>query len=263
MTHAPQRLRVLVVDDDDAIRELLDELLTRDGFDVTAVADPTQVEEVVRAQRFHLALLDLMMPRQDGIETLRRLRLVDRDLAVIIVTGYPSLDTAVDAMKLEAMDYLRKPFSVEELRAVIERTLRKKGLTRAPEEQLLRAVGDAVRRLRKTHGQLPSKMRFVSAQILALLTDGLWRRPAAHANAMASRLAAAVRGIPGVTITQPVQANAVFVILPPEASARLQARHGFSTWNPATREVRWMCSWDTTPEDVDEFAADVARELGR
>jgi two-component system OmpR family response regulator len=152
MTHAPQRLRVLVVDDDDAIRELLDELLTRDGFDVTAVADPTQVEEVVRAQRFHLALLDLMMPRQDGIETLRRLRLVDRDLAVIIVTGYPSLDTAVDAMKLEAMDYLRKPFSVEELRAVIERTLRKKGLTRAPEEQLLRAVGDAVRRLRHERG---------------------------------------------------------------------------------------------------------------
>lgn len=152
MTHAPQRLRVLVVDDDDAIRELLDELLTRDGFDVTAVADPTQAEGVVRAQRFHLALLDLMMPRQDGIETLRRLRLADRDLAVIIVTGYPSLDTAVDAMKLEAMDYLRKPFSVEELRAVIERTLRKKGLARAPEEQLLRAVGDAVRRLRHERG---------------------------------------------------------------------------------------------------------------
>lgn len=152
MTHAPQRLRVLVVDDDDAIRELLDELLTRDGFDVTAVADPTQAEGVVRAQRFHLALLDLMMPRQDGIETLRRLRLADRDLAVIIVTGYPSLDTAVDAMKLEAMDYLRKPFSVEELRAVIERTLRKKGLARAPEEQLLRAVGDAVRRLRRERG---------------------------------------------------------------------------------------------------------------
>jgi threonine aldolase len=124
-------------------------------------------------------------------------------------------------------------------------------------------TADIVRRLRKTHGQLPSKMRFVSAQILALLTDGLWRRTAAHANAMASRLAAAVRGIPGVTITQPVEANAVFVILPSEASARLQARHGFYTWNPATREVRWMCSWDTTPEDVDEFAADVARELGR
>ena len=123
-------------------------------------------------------------------------------------------------------------------------------------------TADAVRRLRKTHGQLPSKMRFVSAQILALLTDGLWQRSAAHANAMATRLEVAVRGIPGVTITQPVQANAVFVILPPEASERLQARHRFFTWNPATREVRWMCAWDTTPADVDAFAADVARELG-
>ncbi len=152
MTHAPQRLRVLVVDDDAAIGELLDAVLTRDGFDVTVVSDPTKAESVARGQRFHLALLDLMMPRQDGIETLRRLRLVDRDLAVIIVTGYPSLDTAVDAMKLEAMDYLRKPFSVEELRAVIDRTLRKKGLARAPEEQLYRAVGDAVRRLRHEKG---------------------------------------------------------------------------------------------------------------
>lgn len=148
MTSAPQRLRVLVIDDDAAIGELLDAMLTRDGFDVTVVSDPLRAEDALRAEKVHLVLLDLMMPRQDGIETLRRLRRIDRDLAVIVVTGYPSLETAVDAMKLEAMDYLRKPFSIEELRAVIERTLQKKGLTRSPEEQLYRAIGDTVRRLR-------------------------------------------------------------------------------------------------------------------
>lgn len=148
MTSAPQRLRVLVVDDDDAIGDLLETLLTNDGFDVTVVRDPLKAEEVARAQRFHVALLDLMMPRQDGIETLRRLRAIDRDLAVVIVTGFPSLETAVDAMKLDAMDYLRKPFAVEELRAVIDRVLKKKGLSRTPEEMLHRALGDAVRRLR-------------------------------------------------------------------------------------------------------------------
>lgn len=148
MTSAPQRLRVLVVDDDAAIGDLLETLLTHDGFEVTVVSDPLKAEETARTRRFHLALLDLMMPRQDGIETLRRLRQVDRDLAVVIVTGYPSLETAVDAMKLEAMDYLRKPFTVEELRAVIDRVLKKKGLSRTPEEQLHRAIGDAVRRLR-------------------------------------------------------------------------------------------------------------------
>lgn len=116
----------------------------------------------------------------------------------------------------------------------------------------------AVRRLRKTFGQLASKMRFVSAQLTALLEDGLWRRNAAHANAMAARLAAAVAGIPGVSITRSVEANAVFAVLPPAATARLQTRHRFYVWNQATGEVRWMCSWDTTAEDVDAFAADVA-----
>ena len=101
-------------------------------------------------------------------------------------------------------------------------------------------------------------MRFISAQLVALLSDRVWHRNAAHANAMATRLEAAVRGIPGVTICRPVAANGVFAILPPDATARLQARHRFYTWNQATGEVRWMCSWDTSPEEVDAFAADVA-----
>lgn len=124
------------------------------------------------------------------------------------------------------------------------------------------ALAEAVRRLRKTFGQLSSKMRFISSQLTALLTDGVWHRNAAHANAMATRLAAAVRDIPGVTICRPVQANGVFAILPPHATAWLQARHRFYTWNQATGEVRWMCSWDTSREDVDAFAADVARAVG-
>ena len=122
-------------------------------------------------------------------------------------------------------------------------------------------LADAVRRLRKTFGQLSSKMRFISGQLTALLTDGVWHRNAAHANAMATRLEAAVRQMPGVTICRPVQANGVFAILPPDATAWLQTRHRFYTWNQATGEVRWMCSWDTNPDEVDAFAADVARAV--
>ncbi|MFM8954053.1 MAG: threonine aldolase family protein [Planctomycetaceae bacterium] len=121
-------------------------------------------------------------------------------------------------------------------------------------------TAEAVRRLRKTFGQLPSKMRFISAQLLALLEGGLWQRNASHANAMAARLAAAVGGIPGVSIVRPVQANAVFAVLPADVTARLQTKHRFYTWNQVTGEVRWMCSWDTTPADIDAFAADLARE---
>ena len=107
--------------------------------------------------------------------------------------------------------------------------------------------------LRKTAMQLSSKMRFVSAQLLALLTDDLWRRNAEHANAMAQRLAQAVAAIPGIALTQPVQANAVFATMPHEAIARTQAAYRFYVWDHTRDEVRWMCAWDTTPQDVDAF----------
>ncbi|MEA2440612.1 MAG: threonine aldolase [Thermoleophilaceae bacterium] len=122
-------------------------------------------------------------------------------------------------------------------------------------------LGAEVAFLRKQSMQLASKMRFIAAQFEALLGDDLWLRTAGHANAMAARLAAGVDAIDGVTITQRVEANAVFAVLPPGAAAALQERWRFYVWNEATGEVRWMCSWDTTPDDVDEFAADVAETV--
>ncbi|HWF72157.1 MAG TPA: beta-eliminating lyase-related protein [Solirubrobacteraceae bacterium] len=112
--------------------------------------------------------------------------------------------------------------------------------------------------LRKQSLQLASKMRFLAAQLDALLTDELFRELAAHANAMAARLAAAVVPLPGITITRRVEANAVFAILPPGAAERLQERFAFYVWDERSGEVRWMCAWDTTAEDVDTFAAAVA-----
>ena len=109
--------------------------------------------------------------------------------------------------------------------------------------------------------QLASKMRFVSAQLIALLEGDLWIRSARHANAMAARLAAAVGDLPGVQITQPVQANAVFAIIDPAVADRLRRKFRFYDWNPATGEVRWMCAFDTTADDIDTFAAAVAAEL--
>jgi threonine aldolase len=114
--------------------------------------------------------------------------------------------------------------------------------------------------VRKQAMQLASKMRFISAQLVALLTDDLWRRNAEHANAMAARLAAALDGAPGVTVTDVVQANAVFAILDPAVTTALQEEHPFYVWNEATGQVRWMTSWQTTEGDVDGFAARI-REL--
>jgi threonine aldolase len=114
---------------------------------------------------------------------------------------------------------------------------------------------------RKQAMQLASKMRFVAAQFTALLEEDRWRESAAHANAMAARLTAAVADVPGVEITHPVQANAVFALLPREATPRLQEAFPFYVWDEGTGEVRWMCSWDTTEEDVDAFAAAVRKVL--
>jgi threonine aldolase len=115
-------------------------------------------------------------------------------------------------------------------------------------------LAEAMLYLRKGSLQLASKMRFLAAQFDALLTGELWRRNAGHANAMAARLAEAVGQIPDVEVIRPVQANAVFAIVPDGAREELRRRFDFYTWTEATGEVRWMCSWDTTEKDVDAFA---------
>ncbi|MDX6665401.1 MAG: threonine aldolase [Solirubrobacteraceae bacterium] len=115
--------------------------------------------------------------------------------------------------------------------------------------------------LRKQTLQLASKMRFIAAQFEALLADERWRGAAGHANAMAARLAAAVRDLPGVTLTQEPRANAVFAILPPGVADRLRERWFFYDWDELRGEVRWMCSWDTTEADVDAFVADVVAAI--
>lgn len=115
--------------------------------------------------------------------------------------------------------------------------------------------------LRKMNMQLASKMRFVSAQFLALFEEELWLRSAAHANAMATRLRAAVEKIDGVNPTQLTQSNAVFVTLPPGVAERLRQHVAFYDWDAARGEVRWVCSFDTTEDDVDSFAATIRRAM--
>lgn len=123
--------------------------------------------------------------------------------------------------------------------------------------------------LRKLTMQLTSKMRFASAQLLALFDDDLGRRSATHANAMARRLrtqldAGVADGrLPGLGFTHPTQANAVFATLPPAVADRIRARVRFYDWDRARHEVRWMTAWDTTEADVDTFVQVVREELNR
>lgn len=115
--------------------------------------------------------------------------------------------------------------------------------------------------LRKMDMQLASKMRFVSAQLIALLESDLWLRSAAHANKMASRLRRGVEAIEGVHLTQKTQSNGVFASLPPKAADIVRHAFRFYDWNRVSGEVRWMCSFDTTNEDVDGLVAEVGNAV--
>ncbi len=107
--------------------------------------------------------------------------------------------------------------------------------------------------IRKQGMQLSSKMRFISAQFETLLTDDLWLQNAKHANEMAKVLAERLKKISQVTLTQSVEANAVFAIIPQQYIARLQEKYFFYVWNKAKSEVRLMASFDTQPEDIENF----------
>ncbi|MDT7688137.1 MAG: threonine aldolase [Acidobacteriota bacterium] len=115
--------------------------------------------------------------------------------------------------------------------------------------------------VRKQGAQLPSKMRFVAAQFNALFAEDLWLRNAEHANRCALLLADELARIPQVRITQPVESNAVFALLPRESIARVREHFFFYVWDEQTSEVRLMCSFDTTEEDVRELAGVIEKAL--
>ena len=128
-------------------------------------------------------------------------------------------------------------------------------------------ASDGLVYLRKLTMQLASKMRFVSAQLIALLTDDLWLRSASHSNAMATRLRSSLEesissgAVTGLSFSRPTEANAVFAVLPNDAADRIREQFRFYDWDRAAGEVRWMTSFDTTEADIDAFVAAITREL--
>ena len=114
---------------------------------------------------------------------------------------------------------------------------------------------------RKQGMQLASKMRFISAQLEALLSHDLWLRNAQHSNRMARLLEREISRIPEVKIVYPVEANGVFAQIPRDSIAKLQQRYFFYVWNEEQSIVRWMCSFDTSEEDIKDFAAFVAETV--
>jgi DNA-binding NtrC family response regulator len=165
------QLSLLVVDDDKDVCEYLEDFLTHDGYRVVTVSDPTSVVETLRQGEFHICIIDLMMPKMSGVDLLSHIRKVDNDLAVIILTGYPSLETATASIEHDVSAYVKKPFSVDEFRGIIERIARKKGLVLRKEDELHQTIGRNIRELRKTRSLTLKQMSRRTKLSVSLLSQ--------------------------------------------------------------------------------------------
>lgn len=169
--HFGKQIRILVVDDEQDLIDYLSLLLSRQGYEVAGVTDPSRVMDLLRAQEYHLVILDMMMPRMSGTEVLEQIRKHDRDIPVIVSTAYPNVDTAIASLKHGASDYVRKPFEPDAFLATIHATLARKGLTADPEAMLHQAIGEAVRNARKTQDLTLKQLARRTALSVSLLSQ--------------------------------------------------------------------------------------------
>ena len=142
-------LEVLIVDDDIDTGDFLKDFLASEGHNGVIIREPSRALATLQRQQFHAILLDIMMPGISGISLLQQIRAQDREIAVIILTGYPEVDTAIASIQLSVTGYLKKPFATEELRAILSGVAKKRGLSQNREERLCGDIGQAVRLARK------------------------------------------------------------------------------------------------------------------
>ena len=190
------KLRILVVDDDRDVCDYLQDFLTREGYRVETLVKPMDALIEIKEGRHQIVLLDIRMPELDGVQLLRQIRAIDTDICVIIMTAYPSVDSAVDTMKADAFDYLRKPFDNEQLRAVIQRAVREKGLMVDAEERVNQLLGSKIRQLRKERNLTLKQLANKTALSVSLISQIELGKSAASVSTL-RKLAAAL----GVTLS--------------------------------------------------------------
>jgi two-component system response regulator PilR (NtrC family) len=122
--------KILVADDEQSMREFLDIMLKKEGYKVSLASNGEEVVKLIENDLFDLVLLDIRMPRVDGISALKKIKAKSPETTVIMITAYASADTAIQAMKEGAYDYITKPFKVEEIKLIIKNALEKKNLQR-------------------------------------------------------------------------------------------------------------------------------------
>lgn len=151
-------VRILVVDDDPAICRVIQAALGHEGFLVDAVSDPGHIEAQLGARDYHVIVLDYVIPGVASDQVLEWLRQHQADASIIVVTAFPSIDSALNCLRARTYDYITKPFQVAHLQRVVTRCLESKGLLRLSEAALREALGAAIRERRKALGLTLAQM---------------------------------------------------------------------------------------------------------
>jgi DNA-binding response OmpR family regulator len=145
-------VRILIMDDDVAVCDVLKRTLGRDDFTVDVVSEAGKVEAQLQAKQYHLIILDYVIPGLSSEEVLGWVQKHQPEAAIIVVTGYPSIDSALNCLRARTYDYLTKPFDLAKLQEVVRGCLESKGLLRLSEDALREALGFVIRERRKALG---------------------------------------------------------------------------------------------------------------
>jgi DNA-binding response OmpR family regulator len=151
-------IRVVVIDDDAAIGRLVLATLAGHEFSITVVNEPDEVEPTLRGEQFHVVILDYVLPGLDSAEVLKLVQETQPDASIIVVTAYPSVDSAMQCLRAHTFDYITKPFQVELLKKTVMRSLETRGLLRLSEEALREQLGAIIRERRKALGLTLAEM---------------------------------------------------------------------------------------------------------
>ena len=151
-------VRILVLDDDDAVCRVIQAALGPNDFKVEVVSDPTQMEEALKQPPFHLIILDYVLPGLESEQVLSWVREHQPQASIIVVTAYPSIDSALNCLRARTYDYLTKPFPIAQLQKTVMRCLEGRGLLRMSASALREALGHAIRDRRKALGLTLAQM---------------------------------------------------------------------------------------------------------
>jgi DNA-binding response OmpR family regulator len=151
-------VHIVVIDDDPAVGRLVQATLAGNEFNLEIVSDPQKVEPVLRKQTYHVVILDYILPGLDSAAVLSLVQETQPDASIIVVTAFPSIDSALQCLRAHTYDYITKPFQVEVLKKTVMRCLESRGLLRLSEEALREQLGAAIRERRKALGLTLAEM---------------------------------------------------------------------------------------------------------